>query len=209
MTATLVIADDHPLMRDGLRALFENAGYRVVACCADGDAAKSAIIAHKPTLAVLDVSMPGATGLDILRWVRSRQSPTLVMLITAGLDLAQLAQGVEIGANGLVLKDAAPETILLCAEAVLSGKRWIDRTVMDLVLDHLTQKRAEPNANLTRREQEIAGLVASGLRNKDIGRELGITEGTVKMHLHNPYQKLGIESRTELVVYENRQRGGV
>lgn len=166
-----------------------------------------AIGEHRPALALLDISMPGASGLDILRRVRVEQLPTLVMLITAGLDIAHLAEGDDLGTDGLILKDAAPDAILACARAVLSGKRWIDPTVTDLLANRPARKRDDPAGNLTKREQEIAALVARGLRNRDIGRELGITEGTVKMHLHNLYQKLDIESRTELVLYENRTRG--
>jgi two-component system, NarL family, nitrate/nitrite response regulator NarL len=207
MSATIVIADDHPLMRDGLGALFASAGYDVVAHCVDGEAAKAAILAHRPTLAVLDISMPGATGVEVLRWARANGLPTRIVLITAGLDAGQLTEGVEGGADGLVLKDAEPGVILACVEGAIAGTPWIDRSVMALVLDHMTKAKAEPVSVLTPREQEIATLVAGGLRNKDIARDLGISEGTVKMHLHNLYQKLGIESRTELVLHESRRRG--
>ena len=202
MSATVLIADDHPMMRDGLSSLLESAQYEVVARCADGAEAKTGLARHQPALALLDISMPAISGLDLLNWAQGQALPTRLVLITAGLDVAQLAQGLHQGAHGLLLKDAAGETILSCVQAVLDGKRWIDNSVMAMVLEHMNQYPTGSEAKLTKREQEIARLVAAGLRNKEIGEDLGITEGTVKMHLYNIYQKLGIESRMELARFK-------
>lgn len=199
MAATLVIADDHPLMLDGLSALFRSGGYDVVARARDGTEARAAIAAHAPALAVLDVNMPGATGLELLRELRESRATVRVILLTAAIDAEPIAQALRLKVDGLVLKDAPGDALLRCAESVLAGRQWIDRTVMEQVARRVIDGDA-PAPDLTARERDVARLVAQGYRNKEIGLALAIGEGTVKMHLHNLYQKLAIASRTELAL---------
>lgn len=203
MTATLVIADDHPLMLDGLAALFESGGFTLLARARDGTEARSAIARHTPDIAVLDVNMPGATGLDLLREARAGRWPSRIVLLTAGIEPEPIAEALRLKVDGLVLKDAAGDVILRCAREALAGRPWFDRAVIDQVVRTLgadPPAAAPAAADLTAREKEVARYVAEGLRNKEIGQALGIGEGTVKMHLHNLYQKLGIASRTELAL---------
>lgn len=200
---TLLIADDHPLMRDAVAGLF-TAPYEVVERCSDGLQAQAAILALQPDVAILDVQMPALTGLDLLRQARAEGWPSKIILLTAGLEPKPLVEAVKLKVDGLVLKDAGGEMLLRCVEAVLSGGQWIDKEAMKQVMTMLAQSPA-PTADLTPRESDVVRQVAQGQRNKEIARSLGISEGTVKMHLHNLYEKLGVSSRTELALLAKEQ----
>lgn len=199
---SLLIADDHPLMRDAVASLF-GPPYEVLERCADGSQARAAILARRPDIAILDVQMPSLTGLDLLREARAEAWPTRIILLTAGLEPKPLVEAVKLRVDGLVLKDAGGELLLRCVEAVLAGEQWIDKEAMKQVMTMLAQ--SPPSADLTPRESDVVRQVARGQRNKEIARSLGITEGTVKMHLHNLYEKLGVSSRTELALLAKEQ----
>lgn len=194
----LIVADDHPLMRDAVAGLFV-APYEIVERCSDGLQARAAILEHRPDLAVLDVQMPSLTGLDLLREARAEGWATRIILLTAGLEPAPLVEAVKLKVDGLVLKDAGGELLMRCVEAVLAGEQWIDKEAMKQVMSALAHAPPTPT-DLTPRETDVVREVARGQRNKEIARSLGITEGTVKMHLHNLYEKLGVSSRTELAL---------
>lgn len=200
---TLLIADDHPLMRDAVAGLF-GAPYEVVERCSDGLQAQAAILALQPDVAILDVQMPALTGLDLLRQARAEGWRCKIILLTAGLEPKPLVEAVKLKVDGLVLKDAGGEMLLRCVEAVLGGGQWIDKEAMKQVMTMLAQSPA-PTADLTPRESDVVRQVAQGQRNKEIARSLGISEGTVKMHLHNLYEKLGVSSRTELALLAKEQ----
>lgn len=196
---TLIVADDHPLMRDAVASLFAPP-FQVVERCSDGLMARTAILAHQPDLAVLDVQMPGLTGLDLLRQARAEGWRTKIILLTAGLEPKPLVEAVKLKVDGLVLKDAGGDLLMRCIEAVLAGDQWVDKEAMKQVMSTLAQPEIPPPTDLTPRESDVVRQVAQGQRNKEIARSLGITEGTVKMHLHNLYEKLGVASRTELAL---------
>lgn len=203
----VVLADDHPLMLDGVAGLLVGSEFEVVARCTDGLAARAAITEHGPDIALLDIHMPGATGIDLLREAREVRWPTRMVLLTASLDGDPLVEAVGLNVDGLVLKHAAGEVLLRCLRSVREGQSWIDREAMAVVMRALSQARAaEPGVTLSKRELEVARLVASGLRNKEIASSLGITEGTVKMYLHTLFEKLEIGSRVELAMLV-RDRG--
>jgi two-component system nitrate/nitrite response regulator NarP len=199
MSARVIVADDHPLILDGVAAIFDGTDLSVIGRFADGASAREAILAHRPEGAVLDINMPGLSGLDLLREARRDDWPTKIVLLTASLDPAPLVEAVNLNVDGLVLKHAAGEVLLLCLRSALAGTPWIDKEAMKLVMDAMSRaKHAGPE--LTPRERQVAELVTLGLRNKEIANELRITEGTVKMYLHTLYDKLGIGSRTELAM---------
>jgi two-component system nitrate/nitrite response regulator NarP len=202
---SVVVADDHPLMLEALSGLLGGAGFEVVARGQDGAQACAAIVDRAPDLALLDVNMPGRTGIEILRQARAEGWPTRILLLTAGLDPEPIMEALRLRVDGLVLKGAGGEIILRAAQSVLAGVQWIDREAMDQVAGLIGQA-AEAPTPLTPRETDVVRLVAQGRRNKEIARDLGISEGTVKMHLHNLYEKLGVGSRTELAMLA-RDRG--
>ncbi len=196
---SLIIADDHPLMLKGVVALFADTQFEIVASCLDGQQARAAIAEHAPDLAILDVNMPRVSGLELLRQARAEQWRTRIVLLTAGLDPEPLVEAFKLQVDGLILKDAGGDMLLRCAETVMGGEQWFDKEAMKQVIA-VVAAPAAPRAELTPREAEVVRLVAVGRRNKEIARLLNISEGTVKMHLHNLYEKLEVSSRTELAI---------
>lgn len=201
---TLVVADDHPLVREALASLFETGGYSVVARVENGAQALAAIAEHVPDLAVIDINMPAPDGVEVLRQVRAAGDRTRVVLLTGSVETRRLEEALRLRVDGLVFKDAPVEMLLRCAQAALDGQPWIDRAAMEQLLQR-NGTPAPSGARLTERESAIVRHVAGGLRNKEIARLLGIEEGTVKMHLHNLFRKLGVASRTELALVARRE----
>lgn len=197
----LLLADDHPIVLEGLAALLQAEGFDIVARCANGTAAVDAIAAHDPDIALLDIQMPGTSGLAILRDIRSRRAARpKVIILSASLDQGQIAEAVELEADGLVLKEQVVDRIVECVEKVAAGQQWIDNEVLKRVISHLSRRDTGVAATraLSARETEVARLAARGLRNRDIAQALGLTESTVKMHMGNAFDKLGVASRAEL-----------
>ncbi|HLE85867.1 MAG TPA: response regulator transcription factor [Thermoanaerobaculia bacterium] len=199
MDATLVLADDHPIVLDGLEQLFRlEAGLEVVARCRDGEETLQAVRSLAPDVLVLDVRMPGGDGLAVLHTLEEEGLPTRVVLLTAGLEDEQLLEAIRAGARGVVLKDMAPQLLVEAVRTVLGGGQWLEQGLGGRALTRLLQRErglAEAARHLTPRELEIVRMVASGLRNRAIADRLYITEGTVKVHLHNIYEKLGVDGR--------------
>lgn len=198
----LLIADDHPLLTAGLRAALRDTSCEIVGSAPDGAALLELIPRLRPDIVLTDLRMPGLSGLDILRTLRSRGDGRKVVLLTGSLDPDQAREAIELGVNGIVLKENGCTDLLTCLNAVSRGERWIDREVMQQVLDaSLAGAREDRNLrSLTQREQTIARLVARGLSNKLIASQLGLTEGTVKVNLSRIYEKLAVTNRTELAL---------
>lgn len=194
----LIVADDHPLVLRGIEGLFDVAEFEIVALCGDGSAAMEQIQRAACDVAVLDINMPGLSGIEILKRVRGEGLPVKIVLLTSNIDDDSLMDVVREGVDGLVLKEAASEALVTCVKAVCRGETWMDREAMNRALRKLSAPRP---AKLTEREVEVARFVAQGFRNKEIAYRASISEGTVKMHLHNIYEKLGVGSRTELVLH--------
>ncbi len=198
----VLIADDHPIILSGAAALLRGTRFDVVAKFVTGAEVLAGMAEVEPDILVLDVQMPECTGLNVLRILRGRNDTRPVILLTAGIDDRQAMDAIAMGVNGLVLKGTAPETLLECLEVVSSGGRWIDPTILEDALTAAARGQASQASwsSLSPRERSVAELVITGLRNREIAVRLGITEGTVKVHLYKVYEKLGIRSRTELVL---------
>jgi DNA-binding NarL/FixJ family response regulator len=205
MPITVVIADDHPLLLDAMENLFGlQKDIKVVARCLDGDETVKAVRRHKPDILVLDIRMPRKDGLGVLREIKKEKLPTRVVILTATLDEEELADAIRLGVRGLVLKELAPKLIVQCIRKVHAGELWLEKHSVSSALEKLLKReagRSEAVQMLTPREIEIVKQIAAGLRNLEIAKSLFISEGTVKMHLHNIYQKLGLDSRTQLSRY--------
>jgi DNA-binding NarL/FixJ family response regulator len=199
----VLVADDHPVVLSGLHALLGTAPeFQVVALCSTGREALEKIRTFEPELAVLDVRMPDLTGVEIVEILDKEGLGTRVVLLSASLTDAQITRAVNAGAWGIVLKDTAVEELLDCLSNVAAGRRWLPQDIVG-ALEREAARRGDQDEygrSLTSREQEIAALVAEGLSNKEIARKAGISEGTVKLHLHNIYQKLGVSNRTALAM---------
>jgi len=207
----VVLADDHPIVLGGLRALLQaEPGVEIVAAASDGATALEMIRAHEPNLAVLDINMPQLTGLDVLEALGADGLSTRVVLLTGSVSDEQIATALERGAWGLLLKENALGTLITCLGVVCSGQRWLPEELVAPAVRRATERRkadVQPERVLTAREYEIARLVAQGLSNKHIARALAISEGTVKIHLHNMYEKLGGANRTSLAVLMQNAEG--
>ncbi len=199
MSIRVVLVDDHPIVLQGLQHLFERHDeFAVVACCPDAESALATVRADPPDVLVLDLRMPGPTGLDLLRTIFNEQIPCRTVLLTAAISDEQVLDAVKLGAAGLVLKESAPETLLECVRKVHAGEQWIDRDTVTRALSSVLDREAaetEASHTLTPREIEIVRMVAQGLRNRVIAERLSISEGTVKVHLHNIYEKFGVDGR--------------
>jgi len=205
---TLVLADDHPIVLHGLHELFRSEpGFSVLAMCRDGSEALTAVRTHRPDVLLLDLRLPVMDGLAVLRSLRDDRLKTRTVLLTAFLDERAVAEAMRLGVAGIALKDSSPSLLLECVRRVRSGGSWFDADLLASTLRHtLRQDDAvhEASATLTKREIEIVRMVAEGLRNKNIAEQLRISEGTVKIHLHNIYTKLEIDGRVDLVRYAQR-----
>ncbi len=205
MAVTLVVADDHPIVLEGLVQLFRlEPDFDVLARCTNGDETLEAVRRHEPDVVVLDVRMPGKDGLAVLREIAQEVPRTRVVLLTAGLDEEGVVEAVRLGAWGLVLKEMAPQTLVECVQKVRAGERWLDSPSVVRALEKITKKEADVarlSALVTPRELEIIRMIATGLRNKEIAARLSISEGTVKLHLHNIYEKLRLDGRMALLLY--------
>lgn len=198
--ARIVVADDHPLILAGFVALIQDRPeFDVVARARNGDDAMRAILEHKPEIAVLDINMPGRSGLDIAQAIAG--SRTRIVLITATLSPQQIATARRQGVAGLLLKDAAPDELIACLLAVLDGKSWAPTRAGQEPARPLPPTLAEV---LTAREMEVVALAALGLSNKSIARRLDLSDGTVKIHMYNVFRKMGLHNRTELANFINQ-----
>jgi DNA-binding NarL/FixJ family response regulator len=199
----LVIADDHPILLQGLQQLFEREGFEVVASCPDGAAALAAVQALQPDVLVMDLRMPGLGGLDVLRALSKTPTRCRTVLLTAIVRDSEVMEAVKLGVRGIVLKESSPEVLVDCVRRVHRGEQWIERETVTRALQRVIDRESaerEAGETLTPREIEIVRMVAQGLRNKAIAERLSISEGTVKVHLHNVYEKLGVDGRLELVL---------
>lgn len=205
MPIRIVLADDHPIVLEGLAQLFAaETDFEVVGRCADGAEALAAVDRLKPDVAVVDVRMPRVNGLAVLRELAAKKSPVRVVLLTAEITNTEVLEAVRLGVSAIVLKEKASQTLLDAARAASRGEQTLDDRSVRGALDHLLRREAGVAAArrvLTPRELDIVRMVATGQRNKQIAETLSITEGTVKIHLHSIYGKLGVSGRVELILY--------
>jgi len=204
MAIRLVLVDDHPIVLQGLQQLFErHDDFQVMCCCQDGATALDAVEQYQPDVLVMDLRMPGLSGLDVLRALTANQSRTRTVLLTAIVRDSEVMEAIKSGVRGIVLKESSPDVLIDCVRRVHRGEQWIERETVTRALQRVLDRESaerEAEETLTPREIEIVRMVARGLRNRAIAERLAISEGTVKVHLHNVYEKLGIDGRLELVL---------
>lgn len=197
MTRVLLV-DDHPMIGAALEMLLRGSSYELLGRARSAAEANKQIPALKPDLLLLDVHLPDGSGLDIYRRVLRARSRPKVILLTAGMDEAQLLQAAELNPDGMVLKTSDPGLLMGAMDTVMAGERWVDPEITERTRQ--AQARAASAPPLTRRERELVELVRQGLRNRDIAAELGVTEGTVKVYLHAIFDKFRVDNRTELAL---------
>jgi DNA-binding NarL/FixJ family response regulator len=200
----VVLVDDHPIVLQGLQHLFaRQPDIGVTACCATVAEGLAAARSTHSDVIVLDLRMPDGGGLALLDAIGGERLGIKTVVLTAAISDEEVAQALRKGTAGLVLKESPPEQLIECVRRVHAGERWLDPGAMSRVLQP-ARPSANPSeeraASLTGREREVVRMIASGLRNRDIGERLSISENTVKVHLHNIYEKLGVEGRMELLL---------
>lgn len=198
----LLIADDHPIIATGVEALLRGTNYGIVRHVRDGAVALAAIEETAPDMVLLDERLPGMAGLDIFRAMRAKGDQRPVILLSGSLPERRAIEAIEEGVNGLVLKHAAPDQLIHCLDEVHAGGRWIEQRLLQRALEYATgsQPKDGPLAKLTPRERAIVEMIGENQRTRAIADKLGISEGTVKVHLHNAYEKLGLSSRVEIAL---------
>ncbi len=210
-TIQILIADDHPIFRDGLRRLLESEpNLRVVGEAADG--AEAVALAHqlKPDILLLDLAMPRMPGMDALRELTAAQSPVRTILLTASVERPQIVEALQLGARGVVLKESATQVLLKSIEAVMAGSYWVGRDsvpdLKDLVLAEAAPEEPASRYGLTRREMQIVAAIVEGLSNREIAEKFSVREDTVKHHLTSVFSKLSVSTRLELALFAIEHR---
>jgi two-component system, NarL family, nitrate/nitrite response regulator NarL len=211
----IVVADDHPIFRDGLcRLLALESDFEVVAQAHDGRQVLDVLQQFEPDILLLDLKMPGLDGLATLQKLQSSRHRTKVIVLTASEDKNEFVQAMKLGTCGIVLKQSATELLIKSIRKVNAGEIWLDSHTTAAVMRQFATTTedvspAAPTAGgrererslLSQREREIVSLVAQGFKNKEMAEKMFISEQTVKNHLHNIFDKLGVSDRLELALY--------
>ena len=194
----ILVADDHPMMRNAIQMLLSGTDYELAGTAASGKECLEQIERLRPDILLLDLQMPGGSGMDVIRGLGANKPRTIVL--TASIDDSSLMEARAAGVQGMVLKSSDPAFLLDCLDHVRRGGTWIDPE-LSARTDELKQSLGSSRRPaLAPREQQLIRFVRKGLRNREIASELGVTEGTVKVYLHAVFEKLGVKNRTELAI---------
>lgn len=213
-TTRILLADDHAIFRDGLRRLLESEPeFQVIGEAADGAEAIIKTRELEPDLLLLDLAMPRIPGLEALRELTRGGSPdTKIILLTAAIEKNQIVEALQIGARGIVMKEAATQLLFKSIRSVMSGQFWVGRESVGDMVQYLREKTESQlpaggrSYGLTRREMEIVAAIVAGLTNKEIAKKFTLSEDTVKHHLTNIFNKVGVSSRLELALFAINHR---
>lgn len=204
----VLIADDHTLFREGLRRLIESEpGFEVVGEASDGEMLVDMARRSRADIVLLDLGMPRQDGMEVLRSLLDAEIPTRTILLTASIEKSQIVQALKLGAYGVVLKESTSQRLFDSIRCVMAGQYWLGRdSVSDLVraLRSLSASEGNPRSKdfgLTPRELEIVTLVVAGYSNPDIAQRFSISGQTVKHHISNIFDKLGVSNRLELALF--------
>lgn len=204
----VLIADDHPVVRIGLRNMLQaDSHIKIIAEAKDGIEALHMVRTLRPDILLLDLAMPKMPGLEALREMTADSGDTRTIVLTGQVEKRQILEALQLGARGVVLKDAVVAHLSACIRAVMQGQYWLEgRPVQNLVqvLRDLTAQTAPPprkTFGLTARELEVVTLITEGSTNKHIAETFGISEETVKRHLTNIFNKIGVGNRLELALF--------
>jgi DNA-binding NarL/FixJ family response regulator len=202
------LADDHALVLEGLRSLLESEGdIEVVGTASDGDQVLEAVRELSPDVVVLDLQMPTVSGIACLEQIRAAGLHAKVLVLSAFYDGDTIQSALEAEADGFALKTEAPQQTVACIRQVYQGQLVFPQSAKRWLREQ--RRRPAPAADLSERESEVLGLVAQGLTNTQIAQRLVVSENTVKFHLQNIFQKLGVGNRTEAagIYFKLRQEG--
>jgi DNA-binding NarL/FixJ family response regulator len=194
----LVVVDDHPVVRQGLIAMLRwEPELEIVGEAADGHDAGRQILDCRPDVVLLDLRLPGLSGVEVMREVRPRAPEVRFLVLTTYDSETYIAPALAAGARGYLLKDATIEELMHGVRSVMSGGVALEPSVAERLLDHMTD--TEGGGDLSERELEVLGLLVDGSSNRAIAQRLHLSENTVKAHISHIFTKLGAQSRTEAV----------
>ncbi len=211
---TVVVIDDHPLFRKGSEQLFKlDARFELVADAANGPSGIELTRQLQPDLVLLDLNMEGMDGIEVLKQLKAEKHESVVIMLTVSNSESDIVSALRSGADGYLLKDMEPEDILMKLHRAIEGQTVLDETISTQLANVLRNDNISPppsQVEFTAREEQIVTLIAEGKNNKLIGRELGISDGTVKVHVKNILRKLNLSSRLETAVwaFENGYSSG-
>jgi two-component system nitrate/nitrite response regulator NarL len=208
-TIDIVISDDHAMFREGLRNLLNaEPGLHVVGEAADGEETISVVRQLNPHILLLDLGLPKLSGLEALRELNKDGVHTLTILLTAAIEREQIVEGLQLGARGVVLKHSALQVLVKCIRCVMQGQYWVGHESVSDVIETLRRMNSSHNPSasnqefgISSREMQVIALIAAGYTNTDIAQHLQISEHTVKHHVTNILDKLGVSNRLELVLF--------
>lgn len=202
LTIRLVVADNHPLILDGLEKLFGGGGFQILARCLNGQEALAAVERHLPDVLVLDLHIPKMDGLAVVQALKREGAGTRVVVLTAEVTEKEALECLRLGVAGIVLKDMPANLVLQCVQKVAVGETWVEKRSFSRVMEHLLRREAgaqQISGRLSPRELQVVRLCAQGASNAEMATKLSLTEGTVKSHLHRAYSKLHLRGRADLV----------
>jgi len=205
----ILIADDHPIFRAGLRKLLEaRPGFRVLGEAADGEQTLKVARQLQPEVLLLDIRMPKLSGLEVLSELKTLSAQPRTILLTVAVERDQIVQALELGARGIILKNSVTEVLFEGIRSVAAGQYWVcQESVRDLAqallkfAPHPESGERRQEFGLTGREREVIALIVAGFTNKDIADKFAISEQTVKHHVTNIFDKLGVLNRLELALF--------
>ena len=203
----LLIADDHSMVRQGLKQILElEKDITVTAQASNGSEAVRLAREFKPDIILMDINMPGTNGLQAIKEIKQEKLPSKVIVLTIHEDREYLFKTLQMGAEGYVLKDAEPAVLIEAIRNVYNGQSYIQPNMTrELVKEFnrvtLHEKEKSDENNLTCREIEVLELIAEGMINKEIAKQLYISEKTVKNHVSNIFKKLEVSDRTQAAIY--------
>ena len=199
----VLLAEDHAVVRGGLLQLLGDIdGFEVVGAAAGGEEAVKLAAEHKPDVVLMDLEMPGIDGIEATRRIRGADPEVNVVVLTAFSDRRRILDAIDAGAVGYLLKDAEPEDLIRGLQAAARGESPLAPKAAQALVAARAEQQSDPE--LTPREREVLALLADGLPNKLIARRLDISEKTVKAHLTNIFQRIGVTDRTQAALWAQK-----
>lgn len=200
----IIIADDHEMIRDGIKNLLEFDGkMKIIAEASDGLECLELLQTYKPDVLLLDINMPNCNGLEVLEKLKSKKKKMKILMLTVHNETEYLMKAMEIGVNGYILKDSSSSELIAAINAILNGEEYIQPSLIPALNSSLINKDIDKEKinSLTKREIEVLILVTNGSFNRDIAEALNISERTVKNHMSNIFKKIGVVDRTQAAVF--------